>query len=477
MTINEQIIAKLINQGKQGVNGAYYNQIDYFKRWYTGLVSDFHYYNVKLADGTTAVKEKMTMNLAKKVSEDMCKLLWSNKVQINLDNPEKTTQLWEILEANNFNVMMPRQLELCAALGTVAFSEFLHEGNVVIEYLGDPSRIIPFSYCNNQITGFVTVNPFTRVEGKDIIYYTHLVFHEYVDHTYIKWNAVYKSDTSTELGNQISFNTLFPDVQESIIYEDVDYPHFQILKFPIVNNYDLDNPLGLSVYGNSIDRFKGLDTKYDSFNNEFISGKKRILIDASALKGTPQVDSSGNVTTALYFDKNDTTYVALRGMEDQPIKEIDFKLRYQEHVESIQAELNWLSSNVGFGENFYSFGGSHHPVTATEVISRDSDAYRTKENYDPCVIQVLENLVRSVCYLAGIEMSTIEIITDYSRFKNDAAEQVRLMEEVNAGITSKVEYRIKIYNEDEQIAQQKIQEIESKEPNIEELMANEEANI
>jgi hypothetical protein len=111
------------------------------------------------------------------------------------------------------------------------------------------------------------------------------------------------------------------------------------------------------------------------------------------------------------------------------------------------------------------------------VISRDSDAYRTKENYDPCVIQVLENLVRSVCYLAGIEMSTIEIITDYSRFKNDAAEQVRLMEEVNAGITSKVEYRIKIYNEDEQIAQQKIQEIESKEPNIEELMANEEANI
>jgi A118 family predicted phage portal protein len=469
MTINEQIIQELMKEGLTSINSAYYSQIDYWKEWYKGLVSSFHYYNVKLADGTTVQKEKLTMNCAKKVSEDMSKLLWSNKVQINLDTEEKTQVFWEILEDNNFNVMMPRQLELCSALGTVAFSEFLQDGKVMIEYIGDPKRIIPFQYCNSQITGFVTVNPFTRMENGNVIYYIHLVYHEYKNRVYTKYNALYRSEIPTELGTQIPFNLMFPDVQEEVIYTDVDYPHFQVLKFPITNNYDLDNPMGMSIFGNSIDRLKSLDTIYDSFNNEFISGRKRILIDASALKGVPQVDDAGNVTTALYFDKNDTTYVALRGMDQQPIKDIDFNIRYQEHIDSIQSQVNWLSSNIGFGENFYSFSGNQ-PMTATEVLSRDSDAYRTKDNYDVVLIECVESLVKAVCYLAGIQTSTVEIITDYSRFKNDSAEQTRLMQEVNAGITSKVEYRMKIYNEDEQVARQKIDEISSNEPTMQQLV-------
>lgn len=468
-SLNAQIIDKLIAQGKSSINSAYYNQINYWKCWYQGSVEDFHKYSVKLADGTTCSKEKMTMNLAKKVSEDMSKLLWSNKVQINLDTPETTNQLWDILNANNFNVMMPRQLELCSALGTVAFSEFIFNNQVCIEYIGDPTRIIPFSFNNDRITGFVTVNPFTRIENDEITYYTHLVYHEYTNRVYTKYNALYISDSATELGVEIPFNYMFPEVEESVIYEDMDYPHFQILKFPITNNYDLDNPLGLSIFANSIDRFKTIDNKYDSFNNEFLTGKKRILVDASALKGAPSVDSDGLVTTTLYFDKNDTTYVALRGMEQQPIKEIDFNLRYQEHIESIQSELNWLSSNIGFGENFYSFSGNQ-PMTATEVMSRDSDAYRTKDNYDVCLKNMLTNLVQAVCYLAKIDTKTIEIVTDYSRFKNDSAEQQRLMQEVNAGITSKVEYRMKVYNEDLDVAKKKIAEIETNNPTLEQLV-------
>lgn len=156
-------------------------------------------------------------------------------------------------------------------------------------------------------------------------------------------------------------------------------------------------------------------------------------------------------------------------MDQQPIKDIDFNLRYQEHIESIQSELNWLSSNIGFGENFYSFGGTQ-PMTATEVMSRDSDAYRTKDNYDTVLIDCIKNLVKAVCYLAGIQTSTVEIITDYSRFKNDAAEQSRLMQEVNNGITSKIEYRMKVYNEKIDEATKKINDIMSIEPTVDQLV-------
>jgi len=469
--IQKAVIELLIKKGFYSVCPTFYEQIKYWQLWYSGLVPDFHLYNVKLADGTSIQKEKLTMNCAKKVSEDMTKLMWSNNVQITLDNDEvKTQALWDILNENNFSFMMPRQLELCSALGTVVFCEFLQDGKVAIEYIGDSGRIIPFQYSNSHITGLVTINTFTKIEGGISIYYTHLVYHVYTNKVYTKYNELYRSPTSDELGDEVPFTRVFPNVQEVVIYEDIDYPHFQVLKFPIVNNYDLnDNPMGISIFGNSIDRFKALDTKYDSFTNEFVSGKKRILVDASALKGVPSVDDSGNITTNMYFDRNDSTYVALRGMDQQPIKDIDFNLRVQEHIDSIQSELNWLSSNIGFGENFYAFGGNQ-PMTATEVLSRDSDAYRTKNSYDVALIDCLEQLIRAVCYLANIDVTTVEIVTDYSRFKNDSAEQSRLMQEVNTGITSKIEYRMKIYNETLEEATKKINDIKASDPSVTDLI-------
>ena len=469
MTINDQIINELLLRGLSSIQGAFYNTVDYWRQWYQSLVPEFHLYNVTLADGTTVQKERLTMNFAKKICEDMAKLLWSNKVQINLDTPENTEKLHEILKQNNFKYMFPRQLELCAALGTVAFIEYMNDkGKVVIEYIGEADRIIPFEYSADSITGFLTVSRFTKIERNTIIYYTHLTFHEFVDNSYIRYNMVYRSPINTELGEEIVFTQMFPEIEQKVIIPNVEYPYFQILKLPIVNNYDLNNPLGLSIFGNSIDRLKSLDMIFDSLYNEFITGKKRILIDYSALKNAPEV-VEGNVVNNVYFDKNDTTYVAIRGMEQQPIKDIDFNLRYQEHIQSIQAELNWLSSNIGFGENFYKFDGSQ-PMTATEVIANDSDAYRTKENYDVVVKECVENLVKAICQLAGIQTSSVEVITDFSRFKNDSAEQQRLMQEVNNGITSKIEYRMKIYNEDEITARKKIESINLESPPLEQLM-------
>jgi hypothetical protein len=53
--------------------------------------------------------------------------------------------------------------------------------------------------------------------------------------------------------------------------------------------------MGLSIFWNSIDKLKAIDTKYDSFDIEFVDGKRRILVDRTALKGTPQVDENGNI--------------------------------------------------------------------------------------------------------------------------------------------------------------------------------------
>ena len=483
MAIYSDLRNELNKKGINIINTDYYDLIEVWKSWYKGSVDDFHFYNIKIADGTEVEVEKKTMSMAKKGAVDIEKLLWSNKCDIKLSTDEKTKQLWQVLDSkqNNFTIMFPQMIELACALGTTAMVEYKDElGKTRIEYLNDPSCIVPYAYDNFNITGFVTFDQWQEVERNKPVFYTHLTFHEFkkiknedtgeIEQKYIKYNELYKSKDVNKLGKEVDFNEKFPNVEELVEY-DTDTPHFQIIKPPLANNMDISNPMGISVFANSIDKLKAIDDKYDSFDREFIDGKRRILVDKTTLKAAPQVNDDGSITQQLFFDRNDRTYVAINGMKDQPIKDISFGIRYKEHIDSINSELNWYASDLGLGEDWYSFD-SNGQATATEIISQNDDAFRTKQNYETVIRDVIIDLVKSICFLEGIELSEdeIEITMDYSRFENQTAIQQRLEREVNSGITSKVEYRMKVYDETEEIARQKIEEIQKNNPSIEDLI-------
>ena len=482
MKILKDLKEQLHKKGVDIINTDYYDIIDVWNSWYNGNVDDFHYYNVKIADGSTAQFERKTMSMAKKGAEDMMKLLWSNKCDIKLGSDEKTKKLWDVLDSkqNNFTIMFPQMIELAMALGTTAMTEYKDAmGRTRIEYINNAKMIIPYDYDNFNITGFIVFKQWQENEKRSKLYYTHLTYHEFkaekdekgeYKQVYRKYNEVYKSKNPDELGKEVDFASVFPDVEE-LVEEVTDTPHFQIIKPPLANNVDINTPMGLSIFGNSIDKLKAIDNKYDSFDMEFVDGKRRILVDRTALKGTPQVDSEGNISQQLYFDRNDRTYVAMNGMKDQPIKDISFDLRYQEHIDSINAELNWYSASLGFGESFYKIDGNGR-ATATEILSQDDDAFRTKQTFEVVIKDVIIDLVKSICYLEGIELSEneIQVEFDYSRFENQEKTQARLEREVSKGITSKVEYRMKVYGETQEVAEQKIKEIQENNPSINDLI-------
>ena len=112
----------------------------------------------------------------------------------------------------------------------------------------------------------------------------------------------------------------------------------------------------------------------------------------------------------------------------------------------------------------------------TEILSENDDAFRTKEVYATVIKDVIIDLVKSVCYLEDIELSEdeIQVEFDYSRFENQTATQQRLEREVDKGITSKVEYRMKVYNETEEVAREKIETIKKESPSINDLVGGEE---
>lgn len=456
-------IAKVLNQ--KGINlivGTIYDLMAIWKEWYRGNVNDFHYYTERI-NGTDVQCERLTMNMPKKICEDITKLLWTEKTKIELSNQNSTKKLWEVLDSkeNSFTVNFPIFLERVLVLGNGATVEYKDENNkTIIDYI-DGDVIIPYKYTNSYINGMIAISRFIEETGKTKIYYTHLTYHEFLGDVYIKYNELYSSKTETELGKEIDFTSKFPNVKEKEIIRTIN-PYFQIYKPNLANNFDMNSPLGISILANSIDRFKSLDTKYDSFNNEFVLGKKRIIVDQSAMKGHMETDKEGNPRFIQYFDKNDRVYQGLNIDGDkmkEPVKEIDMSLRYQEHIDSINADLNWLSENVGLGNNYYKFNGES-TKTATEVVSENSKAFRTREHYLSIVNDAVYDLVKAICEIEGIKTNKITIIPDDSIIEDKNAEQMRAQQEVATGLRSKKSYLIDIKGMSEQEADKELQMIQ-----------------
>lgn len=409
------------------------------------------------------------MNMPKKLCEDMAKMCWTEKTRIELSNKKSTERLWSVLDSkeNSLTVNIPIFLEKMFALGNGATVEYKDENNkTIIDYI-DGDVIIPYKFTNGYIYGLISVSRFIEKKGKKKIYYTHITYHEFTGNTYLKLNELYKSNTDAELGKEVDFNSMFPNVKENEVVITSN-PYFQVWKPNLANNFDTGSPMGISIYANSIDRFKSLDTKYDSFYNEFILGKKRILVDQSAMKGKIETDEQGNSYFVQYFDKNDKVYQGINAEMKEPVKEIDFTLRYQEHIDSINADLNWLSENVGLGSNFYKFDGSG-TKTATEVISENSEAFRTREHYLAIINSNMYDLVKAVCELEGIKTNKITIIPDDSIIEDKNAEATRAQMEVSQGLKSKKSYLMDTKGMSEQEAEDELARIE------EEKMSNQKA--
>lgn len=467
MKLYNNIASTLSKKGINLVVGDIYDFQEIWKQWYRGNVNDFHYYSANV-NGKIEKFERKTMNIPKKICEDMTKLLWTEKTRIELSSEENTKKLWETLDSkeNSFTVNFPVFIEKSLAIGTGVLIEYKDENDkTIINYL-DGSVIIPYLYTNSYINGLVTVSRFIEESRKSKVYYTHLTYHEYKNGIYRRYNELYKSTDENDFGKEIDFAIKFPNVQQ---LEEIqtDTPRFQFIKPNLANNLDMDSPMGISVLANSIDRFKSIDSKYDSFYKEFIHGKKRILVDPTAMKGKIEANAEGETKYVQYFDTNDDTYVGINGMEGQPVKEIDFNLRAEEHINTINAELNWLSSNVGLGSNFYKFDGQS-TKTATEVISENSDAFRTKVHYDIIVNDAVYDLVKVICEMEGIKTDRITIVPDDSIIEDKNTEQVRAQQEVTAGLRSKLSYLMDIKGMTEQEAQKELQRINDEKMNSEE---------
>ena len=409
--------------------------------WYEGDVKDFHHYDIY--NGISVVeKTRNTLGMAKTVSEDWANLLLNEKVKITTGN-DFDKVLDAVFEYNNFRVKGTQLIELAFALGTAAFVEYKDaSGEVVIDFIR-AGMIYPLSWDNGYINECAFGSARER-EGKKQYY---IQIHKMgVNQKYVIENHIVDADTGDDLA-------LDEGMIESVETGSVE-PLFQIVSPNIVNNIDLDSPLGISTYGNAIPQLKGCDIVYDSYVNEFDLGKKRIMVPVSLAKIEMSKDGTGSRPV---FDSRDTVFYALPEGKDSSnkIETFDPKIRASEHDIGINKALDLLSFKCGMGTGRYKFENGA-VKTATEVISDKSDLYQSLSKHKIVLGAALKAMVRAIGFLKGKEIKEITIDFDDSIIQDKDAERAQDRLDVAMGVMSHLEYRMKWYNEDEVTAESKL---------------------
>ena len=445
----------LTEQKYTTVSDETYSHIDEWLDWYQGDVPNFHTYTVY--NGITSTKQKRyRLGMAKKVCEDWANLLLNEKVSIKAGNYDQ--RLNDILAQNNFRVRGNQIIELAFALGTAAFVEYMDSHkNVIIDFVR-ADMIYPLSWDNGDITECAFGS--TRVlNGKEVVY---LQIHRkgkasedmdeeppedpelyYIENKYI----------DAESGKELDP----PDDVLPLIETGYDRPLFQIITPNICNNIDLDSPLGISVYANSISQLKGCDLVYDSYMNEFVLGRKRILVPITMAKKMMEKDG----ISAPSFDPNDTVYYLMPNdsREDAKPEQVDMSIRAQEHELGIQRSLDILSLKVGMGTGRYQFNASG-VKTATEVISDKSDLYQNRQRNAIIIGSALVRMAQAVALLdQGIDPLDVTVDFDDSIIEDTNTTIDRNIKLVQAGLRSKLSAIMEINKCDEATAQKEMERI------------------
>lgn len=465
------ILEKLKEKGYDTVPAEFYSQIDLWKSWYDGDVRGFHDYRVFNGQKTVQCR-RYTLGMGKKVAEDWANLLVNERVKITLEGQKEQEFFDSVCKANNFWVKANEMQEMKAGLGTVAYvprvtnaqfggflgkiGRFLGIGKttIKIDYV-TAQNIFPLSWENGQVYECAFASRVV-IKGENYLY---LQVHRVGDDgNYIIENSLYQNNNGGLREVNIRTIPRFEKVAP-IVYTGSPERRFVIDRLNIANNYDNTLPMGIPAFANAIGQLKGVDIAYDSYVNEFVLGKKRIMVKPEAkndLDGRP------------FFDTNELTYYVLP--EDTAngsiIKEIDMTLRTAEHNAGLQDMLNALSSRCGFGENHYRFDNGSI-ATATQVISENSTMFRTIKKHEIILNDVLEELARIILRLGNsvLQMGLdedVEISIDFddSIIEDTRTELQDMRADVSAGLIRGELYVAKKYGVSEEEARKMMPDME-----------------
>ena len=418
------ISAYLKKRGYLTVDATYRSKVDEWLDWYQGDVKDFHAYSVYNGIQKVGVR-RASLQMAKCIAEDWANLLLNERVVIHASSFQN--RLEELLQKNRFTVRGNQLIELAFALGTGAFVEYLSSDNEPVIDCIRADLVHPLAWDNGVVTE-CAFGGVRAIRQKECCYLQLHVLDE--NGTYSIENHLFDNETGEELSLEEYCPDLAPKVETGS-----ETPLFQIITPNITNNFDLDCPMGVSVYANAISALRSLDLAYDSYTNEFALGRKRIMVPITMAK----IQMTKDGTAQPIFDSNDVAFYAMQLPDGatQEIKDISPPIPATEHEQGIRLMLNLLSKKCGLGNDRYQFeaGGVK---TATEVISEKSDLYQNLRKHELLLGPAIVDMVKALAFLDGAAEPDAQVSFDDSIINDDNTKLDNNIKLVQAELKSKL---------------------------------------
>lgn len=276
-------------------------------------------------------------------------------------------------------------------------------------------------------------------------------------------SQVYALNTN-ELGTEVPLTEIaeWCSIQPETTINNIDTLLFAYFKMPDTNTVDLNSPLGVSGFSRAVTLIKNADEQYSNLLWEFEGGQLAIDVDRTALN--PIYDKNGHQTQALPKLQERLFRHNLDLGDDNTYEVFSPVLRDSNILNGLNAILTRIEDVCALSRGTLSETTISEARTATELRILKQRTYAANEDIQRALQTTLETvaiILDKYCDLYNLADGEYEIAykwDDSIIVDKDAERQIDLMD-INAGLMSKVEYRMKWFGETEVQAEEMIQKI------------------
>ena len=374
-----------------------------------------------------------------------------SEIESSLEIPE----LDEIYQRTILN--LNDALQTALGLGEMAIKPL---GNTGMFETIPADRIVPLEFGANgrlRRCAFIQAKP---IGDRDIYY--RLELHELTNEGLRIANKAFKG-TGSNIGQEIPLNsveewaTLIPDV----VYRGMDRMDFGFYKNPLANRVDKSDN-GVSIFSNAVNLIKRADIQYGRLDWEYNSGERSIFGDYGAFD--IKKDANGKRQFKMPKGK-ERLYVPVNidasGNGSDFWSEFSPQLRDSNYNVGLETYKREVERVVGLAYGDLSRMDTV-AKTASEIEASKVRKYNSVSAIQEELKKCLEDYAYALAFYHGLYTAHLGFQCAFhdSILVDDETKRAQDRTDVQLGLMSKLEYRMKWYGEDRHTAEAALREVQ-----------------
>lgn len=446
----------------------FYKNEDYTEKYRTSL-------------GLQRDRDSRKANIVKLVAKEYITSIFNDgcSVSVGEEKSEANIFLQDVLKNSTFNTSFANKLEYMFATGGLCVRPYYSSSTDRIEISWVLSNAFYPSETNtSKISSACIASVKSKTIGNKKYYYTLLEFHKWensinpetenIEKAYIIENEMYKSDTLSKVGHYVPIGTdgINEGIESKMAFFGFKRPLFTYFKPNNTNNKTPSSELGMGICDDALGSVIAIQNTIAQLQREMAKGEPNIAVSQEMLKMMPTTDKTGQ--NRVYFDETTDVYSIFNGEEFKEPKDLTLDIRPEKYVEILNTHLRMLERETGLTSGTFEIDGTGALKTATEVMSENSQTYKTRNLQILTLNGEIKNLVLSIFQLArsyglynGEMPNEADITIDFSDgvFISQESKETAILKRYQSGTLSLWRTIMLLDNINEEDAKQRALEI------------------